>query len=193
METNGTGGVEGRAEVEKRQHHKLIQNYGLFWNRDKVDWHQHNARLAGRLRAKSKPVNFRRQLGIYALYDREFRLLYVGQAGSGNNTLFSRLKYHGTLHTGTRGLAARWSYFSWFGLLRVVKKDQKLAEPPKTKQTTRADILDALEAVAIEIADPDLNRQGGRLRTIEEYLQCEDDAVQRSRKDGGSGGGHKSA
>lgn len=49
-----------------------------------------------------------------------------------------------------------------------------MAEAPETRQTTRADILDALEAVAIEIADPDLNRQGGRLRAIEEYLQSED-------------------
>ena len=141
------------------RHHKLIQNYGLFWDRDKVDWSKNKATLLGRLKVRDDPVDFRGQLGIYALYDREFRLLYVGQAGSGNNTLFSRLKYHG-----------------WFGLLRVLKGSQELAEPPKTHQTKRADILDALEAVAIEIADPDLNRQGGRLRAIEEYLQYEEAA-----------------
>ncbi|MCY3590318.1 MAG: hypothetical protein OXH32_01610 [Acidobacteria bacterium] len=156
------------------RHHKLIQNYGLFWDRDKVDWGKNKATLLGRLKVRDDAVDFRGQLGIYALYDREFRLLYVGQAGSGNNTLFSRLKYHGTLHAGTRGLASRWRYFSWFGLLRVLKGSQELAEPPKTHQTKRADILDALEAVAIEIADPDLNRQGGRLRAIEEYLQYEE-------------------
>lgn len=168
------------------RHHKLIQSYGLFWDRNEVDWNKRQARLLGRLKTKDKPVDFRDQVGIYALYDHEFRLLYVGQAGSGNNTLFSRLKYHGTLHAGTRALAARWQYFSWFGLLRVLKGKQELAEAPETRQTTRADILDALEAVAIEIADPDLNRQGGRLRAIEEYLQCGDDVREQLSGDGGS-------
>lgn len=168
------------------RHHKLIQSYGLFWNRDEVDWNGRPARLLGRLKARDKAVDFRNQAGIYALYDREFRLLYVGQAGSGNSTLFSRLRYHNTLHAGTRGLASRWQYFSWFGLLRVLKGSQELAGPPKTHQTKRPDILDALEAVAIEIADPDLNRQGGRLRAIEEYLQCGGDVEEQLAEDGGS-------
>jgi len=168
------------------RHHKLIQSYGLFWDRDKVDWSSRPARLLGRLKVKDSAVDFRDQTGIYALYDREFRLLYVGQAGSGKSTLFSRLRYHRTLHAGTRGLASRWRYFSWFGLLRVLKRSQKLAEPPKTHQTKRPDILDALEAVAIEIADPDLNRQGGRLRAIEEYLQCRDGGKEELADDGGS-------
>ena len=171
------------------RHHKLIQSYGLFWDRDKVDWSKNKAKLLGRLKAKDEPVDFRDQAGIYALYDREFRLLYVGQAGSSNSTLFSRLRYHNTLHAGTRGLASRWQYFSWFGLLRVLKGSQKLADPPKTHQTKRPEILDALEAVAIEIADPDLNRQGGRLRAIEEYLQCGDDVEEQRAEDGGSAAG----
>ncbi len=168
------------------RHHKLIQSYGLFWDRDKVDWSKNKAKLLGRLKVKDKAVDFRNQAGIYALYDREFRLLYVGQAGSSNSTLFSRLRYHNSLHAGTRGLASRWQYFSWFGLLRVLKGSQKLADPPKTHQTKRPEILDALEAVAIEIADPDLNRQGGRLRAIEEYLQCGDDVEEQRAEDGGS-------
>ena len=167
------------------RHHKLIQSYGLFWDRDKVDWSKNKAGLLGKIKARDEAVDFRDQAGIYALYDREFRLLYVGQAGSSNSTLLSRLRYHNTLHTGTRGLASRWQYFSWFGLLRVLKGSQKLAGPPKTHQTKRPEILDALEAVAIEIADPDLNRQGGRLRAIEEYLQCGDEADKQRVEDGG--------
>ena len=42
---------------------------------------------------------------------------------------------------------------------------------PAVRQTTLPHTLDALEAVAIEIADPDLNRQGGKLGDVTEYLQ----------------------
>ena len=156
-----------------KQHHNLIQSYGLFWDRCQVDWR--SGPLLGRVKVRDKPVDFRDQLGIYALYDHEFRLLYVGQAGSGKNTLFGRLKHHTSVHAGTRALAARWKYFSWFGLLRVLKVEKKgekqLASRADTKQTTEAHILNALEAAAIEIADPDLNRQGGRLRNVTEYVQ----------------------
>lgn len=152
-----------------KQHYNLIQSYGLFWDRDEVDWSK--GPLHGKVKVKDDAVDFRDQLGIYALYDHEFRLLYVGQAGSGKNTLFGRLKHHDSLHTGTRALAARWKYFSWFGLLRVLKVEKRLANRAETRQTTEAHILNALEAVAIEIADPDINRQGGRLRNVTEYLQ----------------------
>ena len=162
------------------KHHRLIQNYGLFWDRNKVRWDRSPKeekgakKLPGVVKAKDDPVDFREQAGIYALYDHEFRLIYVGQAGTnkhGRGRLFDRLKYHTTVRAGTRRLATRWRYFSWFGLVRVLKGDQKLTQAPVTRQTTPAEILDALEAVAIEIADPDLNRQGGRLGGSTEYLQ----------------------
>lgn len=157
--------------TDRKQYHRLIQSYGLFWDRDKVDWT--GGQLLGVPSAKGGAVDFRDQLGIYALYDREFRLLYVGQVGGGRNTLLGRLRIHNTLRTGTRALADRWRYFSWFGVLRVLKGKNELAKRPDTRQTTLQDLLDALEAVAIEIADPDLNRQGGRLRAVTEYLQVD--------------------
>jgi len=166
------------------KHRNLIQNYGLFWDRDQVRWKGSGAGLwgfpatddQGRLRsAKSRgdEVDLRGQVGIYALYDAEFRLLYAGKVGGGKgkNTLFVRLKQHGTPLGRTRGLAARWRYFSWFGVLRVLKGEKRLAEPSDGKLTTRGDILNALEAVVIEIAAPDLNRQGGQLGGATEYLQ----------------------
>ena len=154
-----------------KKHHRLIQSYGLFWGRCKVDWR--GGALLGRASAKESSVDFGAQRGIYALYDGEFRLLYVGQAGGGDrSTLLNRLKHHNTVRTGTRALANRWKYFSWFGLLRVLKgTPPKLAKRTDVRQTTRVDILDALEAIAIELADPDLNRQGGRLGGVTEYLQ----------------------
>lgn len=162
------------------KHHRLIQNYGLFWDREKVVWGRDPkggkdaARLPGVVKAKDTAVDFREQAGIYALYDEEFRLIYAGQAGTnkqGKGRLFDRLKHHTTVRAGTRRLATRWRYFSWFGLVRVLKGEQTLAKAPGIRQTTPAQILDALEAVAIEIADPDLNRQGGRLGGSTEYLQ----------------------
>ena len=176
------------------KHHNLIQNYGLFWGREEVRWSGKGAGLYGfpatdddgkirTARSRGDKVDLRGQLGIYALYDAEFRLLYVGKVGGGKgkNTLFVRLKQHGTPLGRTRGLAARWKYFSWFGLLRVLKGNKELAEPTDRKLTTRAAILNALEAVVIEIASPDLNRQGGQLGGATEYLQyTADDADERA-------------
>ncbi len=84
-------------ETEKQQaprHHNLIRSYGLLWDREKVQWKGRAAGLPGRIRVKKGEVDFRRQVGIYALYDEEFRLLYVGQAGRGEKKLFDRLKLH---------------------------------------------------------------------------------------------------
>lgn len=155
-----------------KKHYRLIQSYGLFWDRREVDWEGRPAKLLGIATIKEGEVDFGGQRGIYALYDGEFRLLYVGQAGGGDrSTLLTRLKLHNTVRTGTRALAHRWRYFSWFGVLRVLKVKKELADPRGTQKTARPAVLDALEAVAIEIADPDLNRQGGRLGGVTEYLQ----------------------
>lgn len=160
---------------ESKRHHNLIRSYGLLWDRYEVQWNERKAKLPGRIRVKKGEVDFRGQVGIYALYDQEFRLLYVGQAGSGDKTLFDRLKMHCSPRRrrdgGIPGLADRWRYFSWFGLRGVKKTDNELTKGAETRQTTEAHILNALEAVAIEIADPDLNRQGGRLPNDGEYLQ----------------------
>ena len=153
-----------------KKHHRLIQSYGLFWVRDEVAWRRGKLLGVANNDSKQGEVDFSGQLGIYALYDPEFRLLYVGQVGSGENTLFDRLKQHHTL-PGNRAFARRWQYFSWFGVLRVLKGKATLAMRPAVRQTTLARTLDALEAVAIEIADPDLNRQGGKLGDVTEYLQ----------------------
>ncbi len=95
----------------------LIQNYGLFWRRDAVFWGR--AKRPGHLKGfhakRAKPVDFRDQQGVYVLYDENYRLVYVGQAGGKNrHRLFDRLRQH-------RGdqLAGRWTKFSWFGVQGV--------------------------------------------------------------------------
>ena len=95
-----------------------IKNYGLMWERDCVHWSGARGN-AGRLMGKGpigKPnkdqleVDFRHQIGVYILYRNE-SVVYVGQAGAGNNTLFSRLKNHFVDH-----LADRW------GLIRLTSQ-----------------------------------------------------------------------
>ena len=93
----------------------LVHNYGLFWRRYDVFWGRPN--VPGRLdgvpakETLAKPIDFREQAGVYVLYDDNFRLVYVGQAGAGNQFLFSRLKHHRR-----DALADRWTRFSWFGI-----------------------------------------------------------------------------
>ena len=95
-----------------------IKNFGLMWEREYVHWSGARGN-AGRLMGKGpigrpkreqKAVDFRHQTGVYILYRNE-SVVYVGQAGTGTNTLFSRLKNHSADH-----LADRWDLFSWFGV-----------------------------------------------------------------------------
>lgn len=149
----------------------LIQNYGLYWTRSKVSWgKQHSPGHLKGIRASNRtghPIDFREQQGIYVLYEDNFRLVYVGQAGSNENQrLFNRLKQHCR-----DKLADRWTRFSWFGI-RQVLKGNKLSRPVKGTWVTPKTILDQIEAVLISATEPPLNLQGGRFgRGVKRYLQ----------------------
>jgi len=150
----------------------LIQNYGLFWRREHVFWGRGSnpGHLKGISARTAEPVDFREQQGVYCLYDDNFRMVYVGQAGSGNRRLFSRLKSH------TKDpLSDRWSRFSWFGV-RAVNLDGSLrAENEKTRPLV-SDVLNHIEAILIAAAEPPHNRQGGRFgEKVEQYLQYRDE------------------
>lgn len=73
----------------------LIQNYGLFWRRDRVKWGKgkNKGTLVGYWKGAKRQgsVDFREQRGIYVLYDDTFKIVYVGQAGNKNQCLFDRL------------------------------------------------------------------------------------------------------
>ena len=136
----------------------IIQNYGLFWSADEIFWGKqaNQGSLLGvnfKL-AKELPIDFREQSGIYALYA-DYDLVYIGQAGSNNQKLFSRLRQH------RRGaLADRWNRFSWFGTRRVLGKGILSVEKSKAPSTHEA-ALDHMEAILISVGVPQLNRQGG--------------------------------
>lgn len=151
----------------------LIHNYGLFWHRKDVFWGR--PKVTGHLKGvlakevSSPPVDFREQAGVYVLYDDNFRLVYVGQAGAGNQYLFSRMKQHRK-----DALADRWTRFSWFGI-RWVRKNHTLAGGAAQNSVKTADILNHVEAILISAAEPPHNRQGGRFGDeVEQYLQYRD-------------------
>lgn len=155
----------------------LIRNYGLFWRRNDVFWgRQRNAgHLLGRKvdEKKSEPVNFRDQVGLYALYDESCRLVYFGQAGRGKTQkLFDRLKNH--LND---SIADRWQRFSWFGT-RFVRKDGILSAERDNQQSEMPIALDHMEAIVLAVAEPTHNKQGGRFgKNVEQYIQFRDEDV----------------
>ena len=150
----------------------LIRSIGLFWKRDDVYWNSApaNGRLLGvpKNGKLSDPVNFRDQIGVYALYA-GYDMVYVGSTGSDKSSLYRRLKTH------TRNdLSDRWDRFSWFGTRWVTKAGQ-LAELTQKVHPSTLEAIEHIEAVLIHAAEPRLNRQGGRFGdSVTRYLQARD-------------------
>lgn len=152
----------------------LIKSYGLFWKSNDVNWGRPNSKgtllgieVGNKL---SDPIDFRYQIGVYALYDDNFRVVYVGQAGTRQKKrLFGRLKDH------TRDdLAERWTKFSWFGLLGV-RVDGELTKETMKSSSTKPQVLDHIEAILISATEPPHNRQGGRFgREVRQFRQYRD-------------------
>lgn len=153
----------------------LIQNYGLFWQRSRVFFGigGNAGHLKGVLASakKSAPVDFRDQQGVYCLYDDNFRLVYVGQAGGKNDQrLFVRLKQHRS-----DNVADRWTKFSWFGIRQVLSSG-KLKAVKGNSHAKIGDVLNHIEGILIAAAEPIHNRQGGRFgEQVEQYIQYRDD------------------
>jgi hypothetical protein len=153
----------------------LIANYGLYWRRNCIYWGRPNsdghlkAHRASQAARNAQIVDFRKQQGIYVLYDDGFQIVYAGQAGSGSNNLFDRLKQHCRDH-----LADRWSRVSWFGTRRVLGSGE-LSTPRVQSHPTQSEVLDHIEAILIAAAEPPLNKQGGRFgKSVEQFLQYVD-------------------
>lgn len=146
----------------------VIKNYGLMWRRDSVFWGRgyNKGMLLGR--RSRREIDFRKQIGVYVLYDEARRAVYVGQAGQGHARLFNRLRSH------TRdNLAPRWQYFSWFGLLSVNKsgKLSRWDDQSKRVSGTIATTLNEIEGVLIAATEPPFNKQGAKFRGISRFQQ----------------------
>jgi hypothetical protein len=140
----------------------LIKAYGTFWNPDIVDWGGKGAGNGGKLvgvvkKDKTrKEIDFWRSKGIYVLHA-DFKTVYVGKAFK--TCIGKRLRDHLTDR-----FAGRWDMFSWYGISnpRFTGKD---VSDPGDRSIGPNEIICGLEALAILIADPALNRKRESLST----------------------------
>ncbi len=140
----------------------VINTFGIYWNRDLVNWNSKVPALYGVQLKGAKKVNFSKQIGIYLLHDKR-ETIYVGQAVKA--TIVERLKVHTTDR-----LAGRWDRFSWFGFYPV-QKDSKLNINIETRQLSLEHYADLLEGILIECIEPRQNRARVKGFSGFEYLQ----------------------
>lgn len=150
----------------------LVKTVGFFWKADDVYWGKPKNRgsLLGKPSSakKDEPIDFREQAGIYVLYS-DYKIVYVGQTGKGNQSLLVRLRQHRV-----DDLAGRWNQFSWFGVRRVLKSGG-LSKKNAAFHPTLETMLDHVEAVLIHAAEPPRNGQNGRCgQDVKRYLQVRD-------------------
>lgn len=155
----------------------IIKNFGHLWEKRHIYRGGGRGRLGDLLGYNSRvdEANFRDQIGIYVLYDKNFSPIYVGQTGYGEgNRLLKRLKTHSD-----GKLGSRWEYFSWFGLRRVnVGGTLSAFDKPKTRiKGTIETTLDEIEGVLIEALEPRHNRQGAIWKDTEPFYQYLSDDV----------------
>lgn len=158
----------------------IIKNYGFLWERKYICRGTGGDGNAGHLRGSTsgKPIaDFRDQIGVYVLYDKNQSIVYVGQAGNGNATLFTRLKNHMT-----GALWNRWEYFTWIGFRDVNGNGNgNLSNMQNVDSAVSgfkySDALDEVEGILIEVIEPKLNKQSGRLKNAVEYFQIVDERV----------------
>jgi len=154
----------------------LIRNFGHLWQRKYINYGR--PRVRGHLkgyRTKASEVDFRDQIGIYVLFDKDLVPVYIGQAGR-NKRLFGRLHQHENDH-----LWNRWEHFSWFGFRRVNKSSRQLSlfdTLDKTFKISGTLVLNEIEGALITALEPKLNKQGARWKDVEEYYQLIDDEME---------------
>lgn len=137
-----------------------VAAFGIHWRRKLVQWTTH-PKLYGRQHVKADRVDLADQQGVYLLHGGRGDTVYVGQA--------KRLGARLSQHTSDR-LAARWEFFSWFGI-REVNEDGTMAEPSGV--ACPSSLVDTLEAVLIQSIEPRLNKQSGS-KGGSEYIQAVD-------------------
>jgi uncharacterized protein (UPF0248 family) len=154
---------------------RIVQNFGLFWERGEVEWGTRGRGRRGHLRGYTTDpgaaVDFREQRGLYVLYEGEsiatHRVVYIGQAGSKERDLFHRLRDHRD-----DALWNRWQRFSWFGFLAVgVGRQLVHVNKAAVGNVGFPTALDQMEAVLIALFEPVKNQQGPRWKGATEYFQ----------------------
>ena len=157
----------------------IIKNYGFLW--DRKHFYRGAGSDKGHLRGwtkgnKDQKIDFRKQIGVYVLYDTNQSIVYVGQAGSGNATLFGRLKAHEK-----DALWNRWEYFTWVGFKDMNATNGELSQRQDVNSNVSgfsyADALNEIEGILIEVIEPKLNKRSGNLKGAAEYFQSINEEV----------------
>lgn len=134
----------------------LIKSYGEFWNPDIVDWgtvgYGNRGHMVGKVKENNRSfdIDFWEAKGIYILYH-DYKAVYVGKAYS--NGMGPRLRNHLSDR-----LAGRWDMFSWYSVCspRITQGD---VSSPGNRRLSPDTIINTLEALAIIVSNPSLNRR----------------------------------
>ncbi len=148
----------------------LINAYGMFWARGNVLWTS-TPRILGRQARGSATVDFGRQQGVYLLHDRR-DVVYVGRTT--DQPLGVRLQQHVQDR-----LCGRWERFSWFGVYPVAESGALRTDAVGTYDIST--LIVTMEALLIEGLEPPQNRKRGDGFKAVEYLQVEDEEINRRR------------
>ncbi|MBP8129647.1 MAG: hypothetical protein KA184_08690 [Candidatus Hydrogenedentes bacterium] len=156
-------------ESDEEDQYEIISSFGMFWRKDAIEWGP-NPKLLGMQQIGATPVDFRKQIGIYLLYDGR-EVIYVGRT---TERPLGRRLYEHTIDR----MSARWDRFSWFGLLPVSEAGT-LGSLPKNYDS--ANLVPALEAILIEALEPRQNRKRGDDLAAVEYIQRVDPEIEKKR------------
>lgn len=150
---------------------RLIENRGEKWRKDDVFWGRKGPNNKGKLLGihNGTETDFRMQQGVYALYDKDGVLLYVGRAVS--HSLFNRLWSHCKNPT-----LGDFTHFSWWGF-RYVRENGELSNPAEQRQIEVQTLIKHLEAVVIAAAVPRHCEISGDFAGVEKYHQVRDDRL----------------
>ncbi len=151
----------------------LTKSIGVYWNRDNILW-KNEPDMFGVQKEGANPVNFKNQIGIYILFDQR-EIIYVGQAI--DQPISKRLMQH----TNDR-LSGRWNRFSWFGFFGVAENGELYIDAKKYEHVAFSELADTLEGVLIESIEPRQNRKKGNSFASLEFMQFEDPAILRKKK-----------
>jgi len=163
--------LEAEEIEEKKETTGLINAFGMFWSRDKVQWGSSITKLFGKQDLRSDSVDFSDQRGVYLLYDRG-EVIYVGRAI--DRGIGIRLREHVFDR-----LSGRWDRFSWFGVYKV-SDDGSLDSAEQNYD--RGLLIATMEALLIEAVEPRQNRRRGDRFSAVEFIQVEDPDIEKAKK-----------
>jgi hypothetical protein len=140
----------------------LIKSYGEHWNPDIILWG--TGKLIGKVKKGRNwfHIDFWEAKGIYVLHS-DFKAIYVGKAFS--TSIGKRLRDHLSDR-----LAGRWDMCSWYSVSGIRFTQRDVSEPGQ-RQVTPDTVISTLEALAILVADPALNRKRESLKDAHEAFQ----------------------